>query len=49
MDKERMEALKKLINGNDEIIEKMLGIKQDSEEGGEPVRGYAEKVHLVLQ
>ena len=48
MDKERMEALKKLINGNDAIIEKMLAIRQDSEKGGESFKQYSEKVQQVL-
>ena len=49
MDKERMEALKKLINGNDAIIEKMLAIRQDSEKGGESLKQYSEKVQQVLK
>ncbi len=49
MDKERMEALKRLINGNDALIEKILGVRQDAEKGGESVRQYAEKVQQVLK
>lgn len=49
MDKERMEALKKLINGNDAIIEKMLAIRQDSEKGGESLKQYSEKVQQALK
>ena len=49
MEKERMEALKKLINGNDAIIEKMLAIRQDSEKGGESLKQYSEKVQQVLK
>ena len=49
MDKERIEALKKLINGNDALIGKILAIKQNAEEGGEAVKQYAEKVQQVLK
>ncbi len=49
MDKERMESLKRLINVNDALIEKILGVRQDAEKGGESVRQYAEKVQQVLK
>ena len=49
MDKVRMEALKKQINGNEDVIKKILAIKQDAEEGGESVKQYAQKVNQVLK
>ena len=49
MDKERMEALKRLINGNDALIEKILSVRQDAEEGGESVKQYAAKAQLILK
>ncbi len=49
MDKERMEALKRLINGNDALIERILSVRQDAEEGGESARQYSEKVQQILK